>query len=330
MDVSAVIPTHNRASLVVTAIESVLAQSRPPAELIVVDDGSTDETGRVLATFEPRIRVIRQENRGVSAARNAGIAAARAPWIALLDSDDYWTADKLAAQIDHVARHPGTLILQSQDRWIRNDRAANPKGYHAKRGGWIYRDCLPRCIVSSSDVLIRRELLEREGGFDETLPACEDYDLYLRIASIAPIGLCEHVGTVKRGGHADQLSRRFWGMDRFRVRALIKMLGRPLSDPDRAATVATLDQKLRILTMGARKRGNVAGAAEWEELRRAHCHQAGGPQSTACAPTSCVESASRRSPTSPPSACGGRDGGKGHCRVDTESAADSGGDDERQ
>ena len=233
----------------------------------MVDDGSTDETASRLHRYRDQITLIRHTaNRGVSAARNSGIRAASGEWIAPLDSDDYWHPDKLEQQIGYLKAHPQVKICQSGDIWIRNGTRINPKTIHQKKSGWIYRDCLPRCIVSSSDVMIHRSVFDTVGLFDESLPACEDYDLYLRIAHRFQIGLVNAIGTTKRGGHSDQLSQRYWGMDRFRIVALQKMLASELSADDRHETHQILIEKLNLLINGSAKHGRSALAQEWRSL----------------------------------------------------------------
>ena len=128
---------------------------------------------------------------------------------------------------------------------------------HAKYGGAIFHHCLPRCVISPSSVLIHDSVFKRIGGFDETLPVCEDYDLWLRISSRYEVLFIPEQLLVKYGGHEDQLSKKYWGMDRFRIRALTKMLDSGgLSSVHRAAVLMTLLEKLAILLEGARKRNN--------------------------------------------------------------------------
>ncbi len=269
MRISVVIPTHDRAALLPRALDSVLAQSRPADEILVVDDGSRDDTAELVARRYPMVRLLRQPQRGVSAARNHGIAAAQGDWIALLDSDDAWRADKLAQQCQLAAEAPECPLIHNDEIWIRNGRRVNPMKKHAKRGGWIYRHCLPLCVISPSAALIRRAELLALGGFDENLPACEDYDLWLRLCARHPVAYLPEPLTIKHGGHADQLSRAHWGMDRFRVRALERALREyPLSAEDRAATRAMLVKKARILAQGAEKRGHNERAARYQRLIR--------------------------------------------------------------
>ncbi len=263
MNVSVIIPTHNRADLLPRALNSVLAQTLPPGEIILVDDGSTDRTGDLIRQQYPTVRYLRQACRGVSAARNLGIAAARGEWIALLDSDDAWLPGKLQAQHNALDAHHGCRLCHTEEIWIRNGRRVNPMRKHAKSGGRIFRRCLPLCVISPSSTLIHRDLLDETGGFDETLPACEDYDLWLRICAHEPVLFVDTPQIVKYGGHPDQLSRRHWGMDRFRIQALEKILRQDgLQADDRAAALQTLVEKAQILAKGAEKRGDAARAAE--------------------------------------------------------------------
>jgi glycosyltransferase involved in cell wall biosynthesis len=253
--VSVIIPTYNRRDFVREAIASVLAQSYRDFELLVVDDGSRDDTAAVVQEFEG-VRSISQPNRGVSAARNYGVALSNGELLAFLDSDDLWQPRKLACQVAFFTAHPETRICQSEEIWLRHGTRVNPHHKHRKTGGDIFVRSLELCLVSPSAVMLRRELFEQVGGFDESLPACEDYDLWLRIAATEPIHLLETPLVIKRGGHADQLSRRFWGMDRFRVAALGKLLDSGvLSAEQRRMVEETLRTKCEILAQGARKRG---------------------------------------------------------------------------
>lgn len=257
VDISVIIPTYNREPFIGRALDSVLAQSRQPAEVIVVDDGSTDSTAVLLRQLYPQVSYVYQENQGVSSARNAGIARARCDWLALLDSDDEWLPAKLAAQSAALSQNPGYRICHTDEIWIRRNERVNPMRKHAKSGGWIYEKCLPMCVISPSSVLIHRSVFDDVGDFDEQLPACEDYDLWLRICASYPVLFVDDLLLKKYGGHQDQLSRKFWGMDRFRVHAMEKMLTTgSLGEQQRAATLRELLHKFRVLLNGARKRNN--------------------------------------------------------------------------
>ena len=253
--VSVIIPTYNRGWIIKEAIDSVLAQDYTEFELIVVDDGSTDHTSDVLDSYGDDIKVLFQKNKGVSAARNRGIAEASGKFIAFLDSDDLWLPQKLTVQIEFFNQTPDALICQTEEVWIRNGLRVNPKKRHKKPSGMIFNPSLELCLVSPSAVMIRRSLFGRVGKFDETLPACEDYDLWLRISCRFSVHLIDTPLIIKRGGHGDQLSSRA-GLDRFRIKAIEKIIKRGiLSDDQYRAAVKTLKKKCDIYAAGCRKRG---------------------------------------------------------------------------
>jgi glycosyltransferase involved in cell wall biosynthesis len=254
--VSVIIPTYNRAAMVKEAIASVLAQSYADWEMIVVDDGSTDETEAALADVLPQLTYVRQEHLGVSAARNRGAAMARGEYLAFLDSDDLWLANKLKRQMRFMTSHPEALICYTDEIWIRRGVRVNPMKKHRKYSGMIFPHCLPLCIISPSSALFDRRLFEDAGRFDETLAVCEDYDLWLRIAARHPVYLVDEPLIVKRGGHDDQLSRSRTGQDRYRIAALEKLLQSDLLSPDqRALAVHELVRKCSIYANGCMKRG---------------------------------------------------------------------------
>jgi glycosyltransferase involved in cell wall biosynthesis len=268
MKVSVIIPTFNRAHLLGRAIQSVLDQTFPAQEIIVVDDGSSDDTPKLMAESFPQCIYLQQSNRGVSAARNLGIATASGDWLAFLDSDDEWLPSKLAAQRETLEQQPDIKICHTEEIWIRNGKRVNQMNKHAKCGGHIFQRCLPLCVISPSSVMIHRSLFDQVGNFDEQLPACEDYDLWLRICATRPVAFVEQPQINKYGGHADQLSQHYWGMDRFRITALEKIIeSGVLNDENRSAAVQTLIGKAEILAQGATKRGKTAEAKAYLEIK---------------------------------------------------------------
>jgi glycosyltransferase involved in cell wall biosynthesis len=268
--VSVVIPTYNRAFFVGEAVDSVLGQTFDKWELLVVDDGSTDETESRLREHRESLRYIKTPHRGVGAARNVGIREARGDWVAFLDSDDLWFPNKLERQIEALHGAPGAPLCYTDEIWVRNGVRVNPRLRHQKHWGWIFEKCLPLCIISPSSALIFKGLLLELGGFDENLPACEDYDLWLRITLRHPVIFLDEKLIIKRGGHPDQLSRGHWGMDRFRVRSLWKILRDPfLQEIQRERVLAELQRKCEILAKGARKRGKSREAVFYEKLMQA-------------------------------------------------------------
>lgn len=262
-NVSVIIPTYNRWPMVGAAVASVLAQSYRDFELIVVDDGSTDGTSTELIQFGSQLRYFRQERSGVSAARNVGVRQSCGRLIAFLDSDDLWQPDKLKIQVHFMENSPEVQICQTDEVWFRHGVRVNPRIKHRKPSGDIFERSLDLCLVSPSAVMLTREVFDRSGGFDESLPVCEDYDLWLRIARDYPVPLIEQPLVVKHGGHTDQLSHSLWGMDRYRLIALQKLLRAGIAGAQRAEVLRVLHNKVAVLVQGARKRGKVADAERY-------------------------------------------------------------------
>ena len=253
--VSVIIPTYNRGWIVKEAIDSVLDQDFSDYELIVVDDGSDDNTREILGAYGTAITVLQQPNRGVSAARNRGIAAAAGGLIAFLDSDDLWLPGKLKTQVKFFEENADAVVNQTQEIWIRNGIRVNPKKRHHKFSGMIFERSLALCLVSPSAVMIKKSLFEAVGVFDENLPACEDYDLWLRISCRYPVHLNDFPLIIKRGGHDDQLSKAA-GLDKYRIQSLMKIIDSNLLTPQQyQAAVITLKGKSEVYAGGCRKRG---------------------------------------------------------------------------
>ena len=267
MNISVIVPTFNRAHTLARALDSVLAQTYQAKEIIVIDDASSDNTTELLLNY-PDIKLLNFDtNLGVSAARNAGIARSKSDWVAFLDSDDEWLPQKLQRQVDIANTDSNMLIFHTDEIWVRNGKRVNPMNKHAKPDGSVYEESLPLCCVSPSSILLKREVLGKCGVFDETLPACEDYDLWLRLFSRYPVKLIDEQLLIKYGGHGDQLSHQFWGMDRFRVRALCKILeSGVLNEKQRAQTKITLHQKCQVLAKGATKRNKAEMANHYKHI----------------------------------------------------------------
>jgi len=264
--VSVIIPTYNRGWVLKEAVESVLAQDFGDYELIVVDDGSTDNSQEILQSYQQDLIVLRQSNRGVSAARNRGIAEASGQLVAFLDSDDLWLPNKLSHQVGFFNTNPDAVIHQTQEIWIRNGVRVNPKERHHKFSGMIFERSLALCLVSPSAVMIKKSVFDTVGLFDQRLPACEDYDLWLRISCRYPVYLEDSPLIIKRGGHADQLSRTS-GLDKYRIQALKKIIDSgELSKSQLRSAVETLKEKCAIYAGGCRKRGKEREAHYYEIL----------------------------------------------------------------
>lgn len=272
--ISVIVPTHNRASFLYEAIRSVLDQdyftrNGSSFELLVIDDGSTDNTRDIVDSFGGRAIYHFQPHRGVSAARNAGLDLARGDYLAFLDSDDLWKREKIGIQMGFMKAFPEARVCYTEETWIRRGVFVNPQKKHRKYSGWIFDKVLPLCLLSLSSALFRREIFDEVGRFDEELPACEDYDLGIRIAAKYPVHLLPKALIIKRGGHADQLSRKYWGMDRFRVKALEKALHLDLSPEQKRLVRQELRRKYQILAQGYEKRNKTAEAGEcWAAVEK--------------------------------------------------------------
>jgi len=236
--VSVVIPAYNAAPFVGAALDSVLAQTEPVGEVLVVDDGSTDETAALVESYGPQVRLIRQANAGVSAARNRGIREARGDWVAFLDADDTWLPGKVAAQTAALRAAPERAMCYSAFQVV--DEALRPLRIEwSDRRGPALEDLLLRGNVVGSvcTVMARRDLLAGLGGFDPALSYCADWDLWVRMAARTEfLYLPEPLVTYRQ--HAAMMSR---GVARLEHDSLF-LLRRALADP---ATPGTLRRRRR-------------------------------------------------------------------------------------
>jgi len=173
LSLSIVVPAYNEGARLGKSLREIvgyLNEYAPQSELIVVDDGSTDGTAELLEAYRPKVRLLRQENRGVSAARNRGIAAAAGELIAFLDSDDLWRPQKLATQVEFFRAHPEALIAQTEESWVRNGRRVNPGKRHRKRSGMIFEPSLDLCLVSPSAVMVKAAVMLRSTYGESGIP----------------------------------------------------------------------------------------------------------------------------------------------------------------
>ncbi|MDR2019087.1 MAG: glycosyltransferase family 2 protein [Syntrophobacterales bacterium] len=262
--VSIIVTTYNRKSYLKQAVLSTLSQDYPEKEIIVVDDGSTDDSAEEVQGLP--VSYLYKENGGISSARNAGIKASKGDFLAFLDVDDLWLKGKLSVQMKLMDME-GFKVSYTDEIWIRNGKRVNQKLRHRKYTGWIFEQCLPLCIISPSSVVIKRDVLDSSGLFDENLAVCEDYDLWLRISCRYPVLFIEKPLIVKTGGHADQLSRKYEAMDRFRIESLVKLLkSETLSRGMRGLALRELCNKCRIYAMGAKKRDKREEVAHYLSL----------------------------------------------------------------
>lgn len=270
--ISVIIPTYNRASFIDGAIQSVLRQdyfvrnSSGSFEFLVIDDGSTDNTQEIVKSYGKKMKYHFQEHKGVSAARNLGLDLAQGDYIAFLDSDDLWKKEKISIQTSFMKAFPKAMVCYTEEIWMRRGVFVNPKKKHRKYSGWIFDRVLPLCLISLSSALFRREVFEETGKFDEELLACEDYDFSIRLALKYPVYFLPKPLIIKRGGHSDQLSRRYWGMDRFRVKALEKVLHLRLTPHQKHLVRQEIVRKCQILANGFEKRNNNTEARKYLSL----------------------------------------------------------------
>ncbi len=257
-DISVVIPTFNRCELLKRAVSSVFNQTIPIREIIIVDNGSTDNTGEMIASLFPKTIYIHEKRKGVSFARNLGITKCHSRWIAFLDSDDAWKPQKLEEQLFFINNiNKKYRIIHTNEIWYKNNKFQNQLRKHKKSGGDIFQKSLELCCVSPSSTLIKKKVFEDYGFFDESLDVCEDYDMWIRITAKEEVGFLDKPLVIKYGGHDDQLSKKYWGMDRFRIKSLEKNLKNNWFTANQKKSVLNiLIKKLSIVSNGAKKRDN--------------------------------------------------------------------------
>jgi glycosyltransferase involved in cell wall biosynthesis len=257
-EISVIIPTFNRAWTLRRAIDSVRAQSFKDFELIIVDDGSTDETMDMLFPYlsDQRVTAISTPNNGVSHARNEGVKHSTGKWICFLDSDDEWKPHKLREQLQFTVDNHYT-ITQTNEIWNRNGTRVNQPKHLRKQNGDIFSISLYNCMITPSSVMMTRKLFDEFCGFNEALPTCEDYDLWLKISSMHPVGLLETDLMTRYGGHTDQLSAKYPNMDIYRCKSLHNLVQNfDLNENQKKEAREVLQKKLSILHAGAKKHNN--------------------------------------------------------------------------
>jgi glycosyltransferase involved in cell wall biosynthesis len=253
---SIIIPTYNRKDFLKIAVSSVLYQTFSDFELIVVDDGSADSTSKLMCSFkDKRIIYLKGTHHGVSWARNQGLKKAKGEFICFLDSDDRFRMHKLEITYEYIKKYPQYKIFHTEEIWYRNGKLLPQKAYHKKPSGFVFENAVKLCCISISTAAIKKEIFDEVGLFDENLPACEDYDFWLRVTSRYPVFLIPHYLTIKEGGHLDQQSKKYPALDRFRIYALKKILEEGNLDTKKyKIALEELKNKCRIYIQGAKKR----------------------------------------------------------------------------
>ncbi|MBN2509726.1 MAG: glycosyltransferase family 2 protein [Spirochaetales bacterium] len=268
--ISVIIPTYNRARLLGECLASVCEQTWADKEVIVVDDGSDDETREIVKSFS-HIRYLQCGHSGFPGIpRNTGAAEAQGDWLAFLDSDDVWKPDKLSAQYEYISgleRAGETCrLVHTREIWDRCGTTISQKGQKHRRSGDVFADALKKCMIGPSTVMMRKDTFFELGGFDETLEIAEDYELWLRVTDRYPVHYLDIPLTVKRAGDWDQLSAKYGQIEVFRIQALEKLAaGYPWASPDHERMAREeLMRKYRIYMKGLEKRGKSAEFAVYE------------------------------------------------------------------
>jgi len=273
---SVVVPTYNRKDFLQIAINSVLNQTFQDYELLIVDDGSTDETQKLILKITTAtnvqkkiIRYFYQPHTGISKARNKGIKEARGKFVLFLDSDDRFCQAKMERTLVYINNYPSCNIFHTEEIWYKSGKILPQKKYHKKPTGFIFPSCLKRCCIGMSTSIITKKILEAVSGFDERLPACEDYDLWLKITAHHPVILIPEYLTIKQGGHLDQQSKRYPSMDKFRIFSLKNLLkSNTLNAYLYELAYKELKNKCAIYINGAKKRKKIAEIAYYQQLMK--------------------------------------------------------------
>lgn len=264
LPVTVIIPTYNREKFLIRSVSSVLRQSMSCSEIIIIDDGSIDNSinvlKRIFSDTSIPCSIVHQTNRGPAAARNRGVEKAHFPYIAFLDSDDHWKKNKLKVQFEALQKSPNSMISHTREIWMRRGEHLNQKKIHIPRNGNIFDHCLKLCAVGMSTVMVKKEIFHEIGYFDESLQCCEDYDYWLRVSSKYEFLLVDKPLTVKEGGRDDQVSFiHRQGMDRLRLYALKKILATGQLDPQQyTIAVEEFVKKSNIYGKGCLKHGKQA------------------------------------------------------------------------
>lgn len=293
---SIIIPTYNRAQFLKIAVNSILNQSFDNYELIIVDDGSTDNTKEIVqnyidiyrhqtsdkrqetadikkkfvnqnAVLNTKIKYIYQHHKGVSKARNTGITSSKGEFICFLDSDDRFLTEKLQITYDYIKKHPKHSIFHTEEIWYRKGKILTQKGYHKKPNGFVLSESVKLCCIGMSTSVFKKNVFNEIGLFDETMPACEDYDFWIRASLKFPFFLIPEILTIKEGGHPDQESKRYPAMDQLRIYSLKKILEQKILSTKNYNTIyKELIHKCNIYIKGAIKRNKIKEANYYRRI----------------------------------------------------------------
>ncbi|MFZ8932845.1 MAG: glycosyltransferase family 2 protein [Bacteriovoracaceae bacterium] len=260
--ISVIIPTYNRLTVLSRALESVFAQIYQPFEIIVMDDGSNDETKSYVEALQKNTKIPLHyyyvNRKGVSYSRNQGVKVSQGDWVAFLDSDDEWLPTKISEQVSLLNQNPNLKLIHTEEIWVRNGVRVNQMKKHQKLGGWIFPFCLPLCRISPSSTMMNKLFFNEIGGFREDFEVCEDYDLWLKVTAREQVGYVSDPQIIKYGGHEDQLSQKYHSMDIWRVKSLLDILSyKGLADSDRELVNKHISKKLKILQIGYKKRNKL-------------------------------------------------------------------------
>ncbi|MBN1649122.1 MAG: glycosyltransferase family 2 protein [Spirochaetales bacterium] len=262
---SVIVPFYNRAEMLHEALASVFVQEYPDLQVIIVDDGSTDDWKGQISGFE--VEAIEIPHCGLPGkVRNEGIRRAGGEYITFLDSDDLWLEGKLELQLAEIVKS-GHPLCHTREIWDRNGTIVSQRKQKHARSGDVFGDALKKCIIGPSTVLMEKKLFSECGMFREDIEIAEDYEMWLRITDRYEVCYVDKPLVCKRAGDWPQLSEKYGMIELFRIKALRKLVdGNVFSGKNRAQAAAELALKCRIHAQGCRKRSKVGEAAEYEQL----------------------------------------------------------------
>ncbi len=269
---SVIIPTFNRSQMLLAAVQSVLQQTVLPKEIIVVDDGSTEPIESIITEIQsPLVRYIHQAHTGMPGqVRNVGVAQAEGEWIAFLDSDDLWYPEKLQCT-EAIITTDAPSLIHCRERWMRCGSEVSQRKQRHQRRGNIFQDCLKKCIIGPSTVVMKRSVYDDLGGFREDLEIAEDYEFWLRYCNTYAVEYIDETLVEKRAGDWEQLSVKYDEIEIFRMRGLQELIDRKIfTEPHQLLAKEEFARKCEIYSKGAEKRGLFAKAEEFAHLAKTY------------------------------------------------------------